>query len=173
MNEFRNYLRGLRRNPLQLMCLMVVLAVLAVLAFTALAANVEAQETTNRQTLVRSVASTMSVEKNLASGQIVTNALDFTVPDSDQMAVQLTLNGLGAGATNTCTVQLEYTVDEINYVTGPSLSLTGGGASTRTAISNLHTYAASRWRVRTMASTANGTGTNLDAVVSIGTKRGI
>jgi hypothetical protein len=151
-----------------------LLTVAVLLAVVAAPPPAAAQETTNRTTLTRTAADSATlVATNIGTGVIVTNAATWTVPRSDNLAVQLILNGLGAGATNQCAALLQSSLDRTNYINDATLHLTGTGASTISCVSNLNAKARPYWRVRTITSTAAGTGTNLSVGIVYATKDGL
>jgi hypothetical protein len=112
------------------------------------------------------------VATNIGTGVVVTNTTWTGTGPHSTVAVQLTLTGLGAGATNSCAVLTQTSVDGVNPVASTTLNLTGQGATTATCISNVTLNAAGYYRVYTVTSTANGTGTNLAPTVTLGTKDG-
>ena len=109
------------------------------------------------------------VAQNMATGAITTNnVLIADHGNKNGLSVQLNLLGLGAGATNSCTVLLQKSNDNSNWVNADTLLLTGTGATSATCISNVTASAVRYWRVRSVTSTANGTGTNLNVEVWVG-----
>lgn len=106
---------------------------------------------------------------NLVTGTVVTNGMALTTTGLPfGGAVQVNLLGLGAGATNTCTVALQKSVDGLVWTTADTITLTGLGASTAMCISNIAASPIRNWRVFTVSSTANGAGTNLNVEVWFG-----
>jgi hypothetical protein len=147
----------------------------ALIALMATAGLLQAQETTNRYTL-SNVAYTLSdvLATNIDTGVIVTNTTPLgAASEANNLAVQLTLTGLGAGATNACAVLFQTSVDGSVWTNGATMHKTGGGATTVTCISNFTSLAVPYWRVYTITSTANGTGTNLSVTVTAHGKPGI
>ena len=106
------------------------------------------------------------VATNMATGVVSTNnALLTSTALPEGGAVQLNLLGLGAGATNSAEVLLQKSVDNTYWSDDAKIQLTGSGATTVSCISNITASAIQYWRVRTVTSTANGTGTNLNVEV--------
>ncbi len=103
---------------------------------------------------------------NMATGVAWTNNTGLTsagLPDGG--AVQLNLLALGAGATNSCAVLIQKSVDGAYWTDDVTLQLTGTGATATKCISNISASAIAHWRIYSITSTANGTGTNLNVEV--------
>jgi hypothetical protein len=149
----------------------VLAAVFYLAATAAVTTNAQAQRIFDSG---RGARPTTLVATNIATGVVATNPATSYQPvgDSAQIAVQLILNGLGAGATNSCAVLTQESCDGVNWVNGTTLQLTGSGATTVSCISNITLGARGYWRWRTITSTANGTGTNLAPTLILNRKPG-
>ena len=137
---------------------LLAVVVLALLAFILLPAPVKAAGGLGNPGRI--------VATNMATGVAYTNATVMTsagLPDGG--AVQLNLLALGAGATNSCEVQLQKSVDGTYWTDDAKVQLTGTGATAAKCISNISASAIAYWRIYSVTSLANGTGTNLNVEV--------
>ena len=109
----------------------------------------------------------------LVSGSVTNDSIASTnqvdVGDCSTLSVQATLTDQSgsATATNTCTLASEVSIDGVNWLTGPTLSITAiGSNTTSTCISNYAVLPYRKWRTITINNGASPTNAILSLVVS-------
>jgi len=120
-------------------------------------------------TVIGTGAATLTT--NLPTGATYTNANGWIDLGSRSIvSTHIVALGLGAGNTNTLSVVTQVSNDTTNAQTLATTTLTGGGVSDAGTLVTSTSVGARYCRVFTVGSTANGTGTNLNARVTLNAK---